>query len=171
MRTATKSFISKTKSCPTCSHINIQPNLWINHGGDEKLISTDIKIFKISVFPPRCRKKGGNLERHFPRSHLAAGQHLPAPASPRGNHSSSPCSAAAHLGTAGARHGHPAERQQASVENGMFCTEPAGEHVSKAHRVTGVPAMRDGRHGCCRGLFPDVCSPHAIPLAQTAVCP
>lgn len=97
------------------------------------------------------------MERQFPRSRLAAEQGLPAPASPRGNHSSSSCCAAARLDTAGAQHGHPAGQQQASVQKGMLRAKPAGEHVSKAHGITGVPAMQDCRHSCCKGLLPDVC--------------
>lgn len=159
MRTTTKIFISKTKSHPACSHINIQLNFQINHGGDENLSAPRLELPDERP-PPTCRKKGGNLEQQFPRSRLSAGQGLPTPASPG--------EAAGQVPTV---RQHTLPGQEAAGERRerhvLYWASWGAHEQGLSHRGSAS----DGRHGCCNHLFPDICSPRVISPPQTAVCP
>jgi len=116
----------------------------------------------MSVLPPDAKKREAAWSGGFPTAAWQPGDvclHQPLPGTTR-----------AHVPAAWQPPG-PGTATQPSLENGTLCPEPAAEHMSKARGVVGVPALRGGRRGCCQGLCPDVDSPSAISLPQTAVCP
>lgn len=81
-------FTTKSKCYPAGTHINTQPNLHVNHRGDENLPAP--RVLPDERLPLGCREKGGNCQHEVPCGGLAAGQRVPVPASPRWNGSSSP---------------------------------------------------------------------------------
>lgn len=123
-RTTTKLiFTTKTKCYPTCSHINTQPNLQINHGGDENLPALRLKPSR-RVTSPQMQREG----RQF-----AARVSLQMP----GSRAMFACASLSQVewqlkppqrGSTprhrGAWHGHPAEHQKW----GVLCQESWGAH-------------------------------------------
>lgn len=125
-------FTTKSKFYPTCSNINTQLNLQINHRGDENLPAP-------RGLPDGCREKGGNLQHEVPCRCLAAGQCLPVPAPPGGMAAQAPTArqhARAPRGTAG----HPAE-----PKDGLVCARRAGQHSFRGSSSCGSGCGSDTR--------------------------